>query len=35
MWRAVWYKVLIRFETVDQAYIQSLVAQTLGRDDHP
>ena len=34
LYGAVWYKVLIRFETVDQAYIQSLVAQTLGRDDH-
>ncbi|HAJ28686.1 MAG TPA: hypothetical protein DCL32_00810 [Gammaproteobacteria bacterium] len=34
LYGAVWYKVLIRFETVDQTYIQSLVAQTLGRDDH-
>ena len=29
LYGAVWYKVLIRFETVDRAYIQQLVAQSL------
>ena len=30
LYGAVWYKVLIRFETIDAPYIQKLVAQALG-----
>jgi AcrR family transcriptional regulator len=31
LYGAVWYKVLIRFETVTKTYVKKLVAQTLGK----